>query len=133
MADERLDQLREGEGAQVLRQINHPHLRTIYPPVAQGLFAAAYWLKPFSLTSWRLLLLGFDILAAAVVLALLRASRQRWSLSAVYLWNPLLVSEAYYGGHLDLVVGALVILFAWAVVRRRGILAAVVLAAAVGV
>ena len=40
------------------------------------------------------------------------------------------MSEAYYGGHLDLIVGALVILFAWAVVRRRGILAAVVLAVA---
>lgn len=133
VTDERLQQLRQGKGAHVLRQINYPHLRTIYPPVAQGLFAAAYWLKPFSLTSWRLVLLGFDVLAAAVVLALLRASRQRWSLWAVYLWNPLLVGEAYYGGHLDLVVGALVILFAWAVVRRRGVLAALVLAAAVGV
>ncbi len=132
VTDERIEQLRQ-EGALVLGQINHPHLRTIYPPVAQGLFAGAYWLKPFSLTSWRMVLLGFDILAALVVLALLRASGQRWSLWTVYLWNPLLIAEAYYGGHLDLVVGSLLILFAWALIKKRAILAAVVLALAVGV
>ncbi len=131
-AEDQLEQLRQ-EGSLVLKQINHPHLRTIYPPVAQGLFALAYWIKPFSLTSWHLVLLGFDILAAVMVLTLLRASKQRWSLWAVYLWNPLLISEAYHGGHLDLVVAALLILFAWALIKKRTFLAAAVLALAVGV
>ena len=130
--EERIEQLGQ-EGRNVLEKINHPHLRTIYPPVAQGLFAVAHWMGPFSLRAWWLVLLCFDVLAAFVVLALLRAEGRSLGLWAVYLWNPLLVTETYYGGHVDLMAGALVILFAWAVMKRRGILAAVVLAVAVGI
>ncbi len=132
LAEERLEQFGQ-QGRDVLGKINHPHLRTIYPPVAQGLFAAAHWLAPFSLRTWWLLLLGFDVLAALVVLMLLRAAGQSLGLWAIYLWNPLLVTETYYGGHLDLMAGAIVILFAWAVMKRRGILAAIALAVAVGI
>ena len=110
LAEERLERFGE-QGRDVLGKINHPHLRTIYPPIAQGLFATAYWLRPFSLASWRVVLFCFDMLAAIVVLKLLQRSRQHLDLWAVYLWNPLLVSETYRGGHLDLVVGTMLILF----------------------
>ena len=39
-------------GQATLTAINHPHLRTIYPPAAQGAFALAYRISPFSLTAW---------------------------------------------------------------------------------
>ena len=120
------------EGAETLQRVHHPHLRTLYPPFVQGLFAAAHLVRPFDMVAWKVILLLFDALAGVVVVLLLvRASRPMiWS--AVYLWNPLLVVETYYGGHLDLIVGAMLILFAWAVVQRRAVLAAVFLALGIG-
>ena len=44
----RIDELAQ-EAGPVLESVNHPHLRTIYPPAAQALFAAAYRLTPFSI------------------------------------------------------------------------------------
>ena len=121
------------QGQEFLEGINHPHLRTLYPPIAQGIFAAAYWLKPFDLTAWRLVLLAFDAAAAALVILLLRRAGLPVAMCAIYLWNPVLVSETYFYGHVDLALGAVVLLFAWALVSRRIILAGVVLALAVGI
>lgn len=120
-------------GRDVLARVNHPHLRTIYPPVAQGLFAAAYKLSPFSPTAWRVVLLICDVLTALLLLALLRAARLPWALLTAYLWNPLLVFETYSRLHVDLATGPFLVLLAWAVVRRRPAVAALALVAAAGV
>ncbi len=120
-------------GRTTLEGINHPELRTIYPPAAQGAFALAYWIAPFDLTGWRIVLLGFDVLAALGVLGLLRAGGLPLSLGFIYLWNPLLVVESYAGCHLDMLAAAMVVLFAWALVAKRPIIATVTLALAVGV
>ena len=119
-------------GREVLAEVNHPKLRTVYPPFAQALFAAAYWLTPFDVTGWRVVLLAFDVLAAAMVISLLRAAGRPAAWALVYLWNPLMVVETYLFAHVDLVAAALVIAFAWALWRGRTVLAALALAAAVG-
>ncbi|MFP3937873.1 MAG: hypothetical protein ACLFVW_05990, partial [Phycisphaerae bacterium] len=82
-------------GRSTLEGVNHPHLRTIYPPAAQGAFAVGYWLTPFDLTGWRVVLLAFDGIAALAGLGLLRKAALPASLLFVYLWNPLLVAESY--------------------------------------
>jgi hypothetical protein len=120
-------------GRGTLEGINHPHLRTIYPPVAQGAFALAHWIAPFDLTAWRAVLLAFDGLAALAVLGLLRARAASLSLMFVYLWNPLLVTESYGSCHVDLLAAAMVAAFAWALVARKPVAAAVILALAIGV
>ncbi len=117
----------------LLDEINHPHLRTIYPPFAQALFALAYWLTPLELTGWRVVLLAFDALGALVALALLRRTGLSLAWWVVYLWNPLLVYETYGACHLDITAAAMVGLFAWALVRRRGVLAAVALGLGAGI
>ena len=119
-------------GRTTLEEINHPDLRTIYPPAAQGAFALGYWISPFDLTGWRIVLLGFDILAALGVVGLLRACGLPSSLGFIYLWNPLLVIETYHGGHLDLLVGGMVVLFAWSLVKNRPIAATTALALVIG-
>jgi hypothetical protein len=118
-------------GRSTLEGINHPHLRTIYPPVAQGAFALAYWITAFDLTGWRLVLLAFDALAALAVVGLLRKAALPLSLAFVYLWNPLLVTESYGGCHVDLLAGAMVAALAWALVANRPALAGLTLAAAI--
>ena len=118
---------------ELLDEINYPHLRTIYPPVAQALFAVAYWIAPLELTGWRVVLLAFDGLAGMLVLMLLRRTGLPLAWWIVYLWNPLLIYETYGACHLDIIAAAMVILFVWALVRRRAILGAVALALGVGV
>jgi alpha-1,6-mannosyltransferase len=119
-------------GRATLEGINHPQLRTIYPPVAQAAFALAYWITPFGLSGWRVVLLAFDALAALAVVGLLRKAALPLSLAFVYLWNPLLVTESYGGCHVDLLAAAMVATFAWALVAGRPALAGLALALAVG-
>ncbi len=120
-------------GRVMLEGINHPQLRTIYPPVAQGAFALAYWITPFDLIGWRIVLLAFDALAALAVLGLLRAAVLPSLLVFFYLWNPLLVRESYGSCHLDLLVAAMVAVFAWALASKRPIFATITLVLAIGV
>ncbi len=120
-------------GRVTLEGINHPELRTMYPPIAQGAFALAHWIAPFDLTGWRIVLLAFDVLAALAVVGLLRATGSPLSLAFLYLWNPLLVTETYGSCHLDILAAAMVAMFAWALVTNRPIAATIALALAIGV
>ncbi len=101
-------------------RINHPELKTIYPPLAQALFAllALCGAGP----------VGFKLAAAAadfaVVLALerlLTALDGPWDRVVLYAWNPLAVMETAGSGHVE-PVGVLLLLLGlgWVVRRRRG-------------
>ncbi|HEY0139249.1 MAG TPA: hypothetical protein VGF48_00055 [Thermoanaerobaculia bacterium] len=86
--DERLSHLREPWHA----RINHPELRTIYPPHAQLLFALVH-----QLWSWRLLLIGADLVAIVLL--------RRHGLA--YATFPLLLFEGTWSGHVDALAAAL--------------------------
>lgn len=108
--------------------INHPEMTTIYPPVAQLIFALSQLIShhPWSM---KLLMVIAD-LALVVVLARLLVARGRhpaWVL--LYAWHPLPVVEFAASGHLDAV--AILALFAalLAVELRRPLVAAAALAA----
>jgi hypothetical protein len=87
-------------------RINHPEIRSIYPPLAQLLFRAVHELAP-----WRLLLIAADI--AAIVLL-----RRRGALA--YATCPLVLFEGTWSGHIDLLAG---VLLAFALTRRSMIAA----------
>ena len=86
--------------AEVHPRINHPELRTIYPPLAEAGFAlvARVW---FSLVAFKLWVLVHD-LALCVLLAWWCARRggSAWD-ALVYAWNPLVVAEYAGGAHHD--------------------------------
>jgi hypothetical protein len=82
-------------------RINHPEIRSIYPPLAQLLFRLVH-----QLTAWRLLLIAADI--AAIVLL-----RRSWALA--YATCPLVLFEGTWSGHIDLLSG---VLLAFALTRR---------------
>ena len=115
----------------VIRRVNHPHLRTIYPPVAQAAFAAAYFLKPWSLFSWRIVLLGFDSATLCLLIALLRAIKLPRLWLVIYWWNPLAVKEIFNSGHMDVIALPFLLGAILLSIRRKHILAAGVLALAV--
>jgi hypothetical protein len=89
------------EADNVLPRINHPHLSTIYPPLSQLAFALAYWLAPFSLTAWRLVLLAFDLATLVLLYAILRTLNLPLLLLTIYWWNPLFLKEVVNSAHLD--------------------------------
>ena len=87
-------------------RINHPEIRSIYPPLAQLLFRAVH-----DLAAWRLLLIAADV---AVIVLLRRHG------ALAYATCPLVLFEGIGNGHIDLLAGALL---AFALLRRSMIAA----------
>ncbi len=120
------------EGSDVVRRINHPHLKTLYPPVAQTAFAAAHILAPWSLTSWRAVVLACDLVVLLLILLLLHETGRSLLWSALYWWNPLVLKELFNSAHMEAVVLTFVLLALLLVVLKRPIGAVVSLALAAG-
>ena len=118
----------------VLDRINHPKLRTIYPPTAQAAFALAHLIDPFSLDGLRATWLALDLLIAGLVLLTLRrvgSSSTALSL-AVYWLNPLLIKEVFNSGHMELVLIAAALGALLAAVSKRTVASMFLLALAAG-
>lgn len=111
--------LADASGHDVIHRINHPELRTIYPPVAQGVFALAYSIKPFSLVAWRGVLLAFDVATMLLLIALLRELRRSAAWSLVYWCNPLMVQQTICAAHMDVIVLPLLLGALLLAVRRH--------------
>jgi len=117
----------------VIARVNHPHLRTIYPPVAQVAFALSHLIRPWSLLAWRLVLLVSDLVAFALLLGILRALALSQAWSVIYWWNPLVLKEIYNSAHVDILVVPLALAAVLLTARGRSLSAAVFLALAAGV
>ena len=91
-------------------RINHPEIRSIYPPHAQLLFAAVH-----QLTLWRLLIIAFDL--AAIVL--LRRH------GFAYATFPLVLFEGTWNGHIDAIAGVWIAAAVAAAFKSGGYAAAV--------
>lgn len=88
-------------------RINHPEIRSIYPPHAQLLFAAVhelYW--------WRLLIVAFD--AAAIVMLRGRG--------LAYATCPLVLFEGTWSAHIDVIAGVGLLV---ALTRKSGVAAGI--------
>jgi hypothetical protein len=89
-------------------RINHPEIRSIYPPHAQLLFALVH-----ELTLWRLLIIAADV--ACVVLL-------RNGGALAFATCPLVIFEGTWNGHIDALAA---VLLAFAFARRSGLAAGV--------
>lgn len=96
-----------------LRVLNHPDLTTVYPPVAQVFFAGAYLLSPLSLTAWRVVVLGLDLVLLLGLVALARDTGRSALWVALYWWHPIALKELSHAGHMEAVLLPLVV---WSVV-----------------
>ena len=111
----------------VWANINNKPLGSVYPPLSQLLFIVAGWLggKVWTL---KLLALLAHVLSVAVVT---RIPAPRTASLALAL-NPLLLSEAAFSGHFDILCGVALLIAAWALARHRFAQAGVAACAAVG-
>ncbi|MFN8006786.1 MAG: glycosyltransferase family 87 protein [Terriglobia bacterium] len=114
----------------LLEKVNHPQLRSVYPPVAQLFFAIAHWMQPWTLFGWRLLLLAVDILTVSMLGYLLRGLGLPVLGIVVYWWNPLLIKEVFNSGHMDVIVLPFVVGAAFLAIRGNSVWAVACLALA---
>ena len=111
----------------ILDRLSFPDIPTIYGPVCQVAFAAAYWIAPGELWSLKLVFLIADLATMILLFRLLR----RKSHILIYAWSPLLILEISFSAHSDILA---VCLLVWAMERfaaRRPVFACALLALAV--
>lgn len=112
----------------IYQDVGHKSMATIYPPVAQGVFALAAMVHPTP-TAQKATFVLFD-LATILLLAPLVRARGRPALAVVvYAWNPLVIVEIAHSGHLDAVGIFFLVLGVLLLERGRGPWAALALGA----
>jgi len=131
-ADIGLDGLARAHPVETSR-VNHPWVRSPYPPVAQAAFGLAGSIAPFDLDVWRALLLTAELAALGLLVAVTRVLGRSGMWVALYWWNPLAVREFAAAAHMDallmpLLAGALLLLIH---ARWRGAVLTLVVAAGV--
>ena len=98
---------------QFFEEINHKELETIYPPLAQGVFAVGAWIQPHP-TAQKALFSLFDLATIFVLLTFLRLREMAPIGVIVHAWNPLVIFETSHSGHVDAVgVFFLVLALLW--------------------
>ena len=107
--------------------INNKPLVSVYPPLSQFLFIVAGWLGG---KVWTLKLLALLAHVLFVVVVTRIPTPRKASLALAL--NPLLLSEAAFSGHFDVVCGMALLIAAWALARHRFVQAGVAACAAVG-
>ncbi len=96
-------------------QVNHPNVTTIYPPIAQMVFALVA-LTSTGYLGLKLIWLTCDAGIAALIYRLVPNERRLHAL-ILYWWSPLVVIEVAWNAHLDL-LGVLPLVTALWLARR---------------
>lgn len=113
--------------------INYPHLRTIYPPLAEIIFAATHILDAWSITSWRAVLLAFDLTSLGLLVVLLRHLDRSPLWAALYWWNPLIIQMFFNAVHMDALLIPFMLAALLFAIRLKPVLMSGLLALAVGI
>jgi len=125
-ADPRLDEVQAAGPAGLRPLVNHPRLRTVYPPLAQALFrgvtrtagAAGVGSVRGGVLLWKLVVGAADLLTAAAVWWLADARRRRQA-TVLYLLCPAVILQTWESAHLEVVAVGLTVAAAALLVRGR--------------
>ena len=85
----------------VYPNINRKSYPTLYPAGAQLFFRLFHFIVGDRVTGYKGLMTVFDVLTLFVLLALLRIFRFEETRLIIYAWNPLVIFEISYSGHLE--------------------------------
>ena len=100
-----LDPAPEGITPDLYERLNSPEYFTVYPPVAQAVFALGAWLFPKSLWGHTLIIKLFLLACALGTIRLLPRMMARLGLprhrAAIYLLNPLVIVEVMGNLHFE--------------------------------
>ena len=120
------------ESGSIVKNINHPHIRTIYPILSQIVFAAAYFISPWELWGWKVILLLFDIALLFVLIKTLKLLKLPLLFVVFYWLNPIVIHEFYNAAHMDLLALLFVSLSLFFSIKNKPWAAVITLACAVG-
>lgn len=113
--------LMPGQDEALFAQLNSPDYHTVYPPVAQLVFALSVWLFPKSLMGAMVMLKVIHAAIDIVALWLLARLVKKWELPRrqvlIYALNPLIIIELTGNLHFE---GAMVCLLALALIWMEG-------------
>jgi hypothetical protein len=98
------DELKNLRDDRVYRQINRKSAHTVYPAGAQLFFRAVYAAVGDSVAGFKGVMVACDMAAIAILGLLLHALGSDPNRMLIYAWNPLVVFEIAYSGHLEGVV-----------------------------
>lgn len=118
---------------ETLEKINHPQLKSSYPPVTQAVFAFSNLIKPFSLITWKAVLLIVDIITFFLIYLVLKKLKIPQSNLIIYWWNPLLIKEVFNSGHMDVIIFPFLLACFLLYLSKKYLFSFAVLCAAVGV
>jgi len=111
-------------------KINHPEIPTIYPPLAEWLFAALASAR-FGVTGFKLALALLDVGVIGALWALLGVLRSPRDRVVLYAWNPLAVMEIAGSGHVEPLGMLFVVLAIVWITEGKAVRAGIALGAAV--
>ena len=104
---------------ETLGKINHSGIKTIYPPLAQYLFAVSQKLTPWSLAGWKLMILFAEIGIFALILGILMKLEMRKEWLVLYAWCPLVIKQFSNSLHGDVFAVLFLSLMVWAFVYNK--------------
>jgi hypothetical protein len=126
-ADTRLTMPRNAD----YEQINHKEIPTIYPPLAESIFALLAAVSP-RVGTFKLAFGLLDLLLGWLLWQRLQCGRTpSTNALLLYLWHPLIIYEFAGSGHVDVLWALLFVAALWALEKGRPIWAAVAFAGAV--
>lgn len=112
-------------------KINHDWLPTIYPPMAQNIFALSHIVGGQSIATFKWICFLFELLTIAALMVWLHLSGVKRANLLLYLFSPLIIIEFFLSAHLDILALPFLISAFILVVRGRPVLSGLLLALAV--
>ena len=116
-SSEELKPLRDDK---IYPNINRKNYPTIYPAGAQLFFRVFHILTGDSIIGFKALMVFSDVMTLLMLLALLRAYGFEETRVFIYAWNPLVIFEIGYSGHLEgLTVFLMVLAFYLNAIKKK--------------
>lgn len=110
--------------------INHPHMPTVYPPLAQYMFLLVYLVGGDRTLPFKLVSALFELATIVLLLLWLRAARLPLQRMLLYLFSPLVLVEFFLSAHVDMLAMPFLVAALLALERDRPALAGAALALA---
>ena len=120
------------QSGEIIKNINHPHIRTIYPVLSQFVFAAAYLTIPWEFISWKIYLLVFEVILLIFLFKTLTYGKRPVIFISCYWLNPMVMHEFFNAAHMDLLAILFLVIALYLSINNKTKYAVIVLALAVG-
>lgn len=120
------------QSGEIINKINHPKIKTLYPTLAQIVFAISYYFFPWSFTGWKFIMLLGDLVLLFFLIKILRELKLPITFVAIYWLNPVILNEFFNTGHYDLFALLFTAISFYYFLKNKNITASITLALAVG-